>query len=103
EDGIRDATVTGVQTCALPICISDVIDGDNRRTSVLASPSRRQVSLFGPSPFAWLGLPRLDEAQYVMTAARFAEPEECLRFTVERSEERRVGKELSVGRSGVRA
>src|SRR5207245_11200202 len=22
EDGIRDATVTGVQTCALPICLS---------------------------------------------------------------------------------
>src|SRR6266542_3901526 len=24
EDGIRDATVTGVQTCALPICSSDL-------------------------------------------------------------------------------
>src|SRR5207245_6096346 len=25
EDGIRDATVTGVQTCALPICLQDVL------------------------------------------------------------------------------
>src|SRR2546430_11947377 len=25
EDGIRDLTVTGVQTCALPICGADVI------------------------------------------------------------------------------
>src|SRR6266542_5585325 len=24
EDGIRDATVTGVQTCALPICVAEV-------------------------------------------------------------------------------
>lgn len=63
--------------------ISDVIDGDNRRTSVLASPSGRQVSLFGPSPYAWLRLPALTGPQYVMTSARFAEPTECLRFTVE--------------------
>src|SRR2546422_5201828 len=26
EDGIRDVAVTGVQTCALPICISEFID-----------------------------------------------------------------------------
>src|SRR5207245_3597046 len=25
EDGIRDATVTGVQTCALPICVRSVV------------------------------------------------------------------------------
>src|SRR5207245_1498115 len=24
EDGIRDATVTGVQTCALPICVAEL-------------------------------------------------------------------------------
>src|SRR5207245_6651230 len=28
EDGIRDATVTGVQTCALPIYIHHVADGE---------------------------------------------------------------------------
>src|SRR5688572_32457344 len=26
EDGIRDLTVTGVQTCALPICYRDVLE-----------------------------------------------------------------------------
>src|SRR6266481_7843353 len=26
EDGIRDGTVTGVQTCALPICMTQVYD-----------------------------------------------------------------------------
>src|SRR5207245_7098409 len=29
EDGIRDATVTGVQTCALPICLS--LEGNDFR------------------------------------------------------------------------
>lgn len=63
--------------------VSDVIDGDDRRTVVLASPSGRQISVFGPSPFAWLRLPLLSEPQYVMNSARFAEPAECLRFTME--------------------
>src|SRR2546430_5338332 len=31
EDGIRDLTVTGVQTCALPIYIVDGRDGGHRR------------------------------------------------------------------------
>src|SRR5437868_14259382 len=30
EDGIRDRNVTGVQTCALPICIGKVIKGGRR-------------------------------------------------------------------------
>src|SRR5579872_1496139 len=47
EDGIRDADVTGVQTCALPICSSSVI--------ILASPCCTPFSsmiltwyIFGP-------------------------------------------------------
>src|SRR5688572_473967 len=30
EDGIRDLTVTGVQTCALPISAASVADGDHQ-------------------------------------------------------------------------
>lgn len=63
--------------------LSDLVDGDGRRTAILANNMGRQVHLFGPSPFAWLRLPGLRESQYVMNAARFAEPTECLRFTVE--------------------
>src|SRR5260370_27875494 len=40
EDGIRDSSVTGVQTCALPIC-SPV---EERRTSFLPPCSTRQGS-----------------------------------------------------------
>src|SRR5207245_5883433 len=31
EDGIRDATVTGVQTCALPICLQALLRADAQR------------------------------------------------------------------------
>lgn len=63
--------------------VSDTTDGDHRRTVVLAGPDGRNISLFGPSPFSWLRLPRLTAMQYVMNSARFAEPIECLRFTLE--------------------
>src|SRR5699024_11378158 len=36
EDGIRDRNVTGVQTCALPICASYGITGQDAPTSGLA-------------------------------------------------------------------
>src|SRR5205085_6218384 len=35
EDGIRDLTVTGVQTCALPIFIGGAVLGDDQRIGVL--------------------------------------------------------------------
>src|SRR6266542_6241272 len=40
EDGIRDATVTGVQTCALPICLQL-----ERSTAFIQNPLRRPTAL----------------------------------------------------------
>src|SRR5256886_13196326 len=50
EDGIRDLTVTGVQTCALPICLLgrrmvDAIDWTRKHPELHARP----VALFGAS------------------------------------------------------
>src|SRR2546430_674316 len=45
EDGIRDLTVTGVQTCALPIC-----QGAVRPSPLLHSGSQRLISITG---FLW--------------------------------------------------
>src|SRR5437870_11368407 len=70
EDGIRDGHVTGVQTCALPIC--PVRRCGRRRTA------RRPVS----SPLEDLG----QEAGVLL-------PEGRLVLAGDRSEERRVGKE----------
>src|SRR2546430_4485550 len=44
EDGIRDLTVTGVQTCALPIWISGVRPIDWRIVSCMAEPPWRGVA-----------------------------------------------------------
>src|SRR5207248_5675977 len=84
EDGIRDRTVTGVQTCALPILIEDGLRVVVNHTT--KAKSKRRVVLpvskatGGPRPgFEFIRLSDIDaieDADYV-----------------ERSEERRVGKE----------
>src|SRR5256886_12354931 len=48
EDGIRDLTVTGVQTCALPICgwplFCDALYGATRREGPAAPPAIRRAA-----------------------------------------------------------
>src|SRR5207245_8810292 len=71
EDGIRDATVTGVQTYALPICIG------RRRGQLGAHRPRSSVGGVRRSPDA--AMIRVVLPAHLRTLAR--------------SEERRVGKE----------
>src|SRR5688572_31564094 len=75
EDGIRDLTVTGIQTCALPICPR--ADDHRRRT---ADPAR------GRAGMARAGTPRAGVARRLPAGLRGGVP-------ADRSEERRVGKE----------
>src|SRR5688572_33222018 len=69
EDGIRDLTVTGVQTCALPILMYC-------GSGVIASRLWQAVT---PDP------------QYITASAGARPPSTCVKPA--RSEERRVGKE----------
>src|SRR5689334_25339202 len=69
EDGIRDGTVTGVQTCALPICASSGTIGTTREP-ILSSRTRLRSSRANAM---------------VVDTACWLPPR--------RSEERRVGKE----------
>src|SRR5437867_5793645 len=71
EDGIRDRTVTGVQTCALPILAIDTVDDLAR--------------LFREIP--------LDRVSTSMTINATAGVLLAMYVVVARSEERRVGKE----------
>src|SRR2546430_12766950 len=78
EDGIRDLTVTGVQTCALPILSVE------RGASGWPQTSEQRVrTIVAPVSVAWLGA-------HVLYLEEFLEddPEDP-----RRSEERRVGKE----------
>src|SRR5438309_7551154 len=76
EDGIRDGTVTGVQTCALPISTRSVPSGWKLPERSVTSGGRNRVA----TTSCWtVGLPL--ETSGPATAA-----------PVTRSEERRVGK-----------
>src|SRR2546430_6485034 len=54
EDGIRDLTVTGVQTCALPICVAAVREDVEPRA---AAPRRRRLDLKAPDLAVRLVMP----------------------------------------------
>src|SRR5207245_6563657 len=92
NDGIRDATVTGVQTCALPISKGAVFDHDNlaamaRGAGALSAFGDRRLS---PLPFAHVAyMTRVwDELERAITTVITPTP-------WNRSEERRVGREWS--------
>src|SRR5207249_9198233 len=93
EDGIRDRNVTGVQTCALPIC--------GRRVGVADLSLEQAISI---ADLEQIARQRMDVGAFDYCAGG-SEDEITLRENVEafrrkkllRSEERRVGKE---GRGG---
>src|SRR5207245_3578546 len=91
EDGIRDATVTGVQTCALPIFVNDQLAWYLPRSlggAALVSPLQNAFGIL----FPWVLLTPL----IVVQAVRALRGRGGERDTV-RSEERRVGKEWRCG------
>src|SRR5690606_40053002 len=85
EDGIRDFHVTGVQTCALPICARDRYDLYTKTTQLLQQ--RKQLG----------GFPALREENGDVRGAHDTEVAVDALHGVQRSEERRVGKEGGSG------
>src|SRR5207247_7188732 len=84
EDGIRDPLVTGVQTCALPICAANLSSGAMpMRSKTIGCRRSRMQSL---DHVYWPFL----EARSVGLCREFISHD---RLLVARSEERRVGKE----------
>src|SRR5699024_12067454 len=84
EDGIRDRIVTGVQTCALPILAGRDEHGNNEFVSdIIAIIDHCNKYFEIPKIFGTL---MQDSLNY-----GFTNPQE---FIAERSEERRVGKEI---------
>src|SRR5690348_17990147 len=83
EDGIRDGRVTGVQTCALPICSVSAAMGRGRKPRVLRRVRRASKTSMNKE-LKQLPQKRKDSGRSVLSPPRPLPP---------RSEERRVGKE----------
>src|SRR5256884_1583648 len=81
EDGIRDVAVTGVQTCALPICL----DLPDRLIETHAALTRRAGREAPEEGFARIVFGESGTLAYRPPMSRIA--------VEHRSEERRVGKE----------
>src|SRR5699024_12172160 len=81
EDGIRDRNVTGVQTCALPICVEQITD--------------REVQLRDPT----LAYPIFRAENRENFERMLSQDERNHAVRVDRSEERRVGKECRCRRA----
>src|SRR5437762_13972148 len=87
EDGIRDTSVTGVQTCALPIWSAPALRVSPGIWLSYLVPDQRRHRAAGERAYPLAG-PRLDEGdRQSLTGAVAGGP---------RSEERRVGKECRV-------
>src|SRR5260370_10082720 len=84
EDGIRDSSVTGVQTCALPIFAHRYLkEGTILPPGFMDTLRRDYAAVY----FGAVGDPRVpgnEHAKGILLA---------MRFELDRSEERRVGKE----------
>src|SRR5260370_5136127 len=83
EDGIRDSSVTGVQTCALPISARNALIAN----SILFPRMLLIVGLVSPT-LAIAAIPAFAAMMLAGSAAAF-----ILGIASHRSEERRVGKE----------
>src|SRR5205823_7235442 len=84
EDGIRDKLVTGVQTCALPICHHSISHHQNRQANL---DKIRAINIYHMEQLAYLTskLKSVHEGDATLL-------DNCM-VAYGRSEERRVGKE----------
>src|SRR3712207_8520656 len=83
EDGIRDIGVTGVQTCALPICMRLPQLGDVLPPLIRSAVPRKEVA----------ELPQIADGDLISTSLGLRDLGLGKLLPDRRSEERRVGKE----------
>src|SRR5690606_40367933 len=90
EDGIRDFHVTGVQTCALPIC-STALPASVRSCTLCTGTSRSNCSLIWARTFGVATVTTVIRERCLSCSISLTVSESIL--NPRRSEERRVGKE----------
>src|SRR5207245_4661386 len=91
EDGIRDATVTGVQTCALPIY---TFRSSLFHLAQSIARFRRALKRLSSKPWPKTPLNATRKLKpYPPLTGKHCNPNRPVQMPTERSEERRVGKE----------
>src|SRR5205823_9824345 len=93
EDGIRDKLVTGVQTCALPICIINVANIFGIGSIRIEKRLGLVVTLKDWHELEEVDRIGLDQESYEILGLQV--PHVTIPVKPGRSEERRVGKEVS--------
>src|SRR5438270_1241420 len=88
EDGIRVLTVTGVQTCALPIWLTN-------RAGVSTPAKRPHQAIFHPAIRRQPTVPVTTEPRTIIKQANEIPSRIGIKRLIARSEERGVGKECS--------
>src|SRR5207253_8306170 len=98
EDGIRDGHVTGVQTCALPICVAGFLEAPD--LGVFKGSTRKYVRTlwdrWWPHRDAMQRMVLLSKVWRLSGTRPLNHPQR--RLAALRSEERRVGKEARSAR-----
>src|SRR5207245_4661177 len=92
EDGIRDATVTGVQTCALPICQGGGEDGGTIRRVSPETGSPAQAKSWRTRAVANSSASHAVPRKRSRSSSTRS-PKALSQYWRSRSEERRVGRE----------
>src|SRR5205807_3958926 len=95
EDGIRDYKVTGVQTCALPICLCGQPRSAPKSLCLYSSSSGGLRSIIHPPISRYKVVSQRAFATVLTKTKRPSSPSQ--RGRASRSEERRVGKECRAG------
>src|SRR2546430_12575722 len=94
EDGIRYLTVTGVQTCALPIYTGDICQDVAGFCAAIAKTEPNISSLYRLDAFDWTVLVLYFAILGVLSLYGLYRIKQVIEFwRYRRSEERRVGKE----------
>jgi len=79
EVAVRKLEVCGFSRLLFHLVARDS-DPWGRTIYTLEDLRRREIVFKRPSPYTWLSMPSLGEPQYLMLSAKFAEPNEMLRF-----------------------
>src|SRR5690606_40892480 len=93
EDGIRDFHVTGVQTCALPICLNNLLENPQS--------DRRMALVLAYGGYAYTFMAEIMCEATINVGAEIYTPAELAQMAIERFQAAIPGAQAAGGRDGL--